>query len=360
MAHSSHFSIVIDEEPVAHDISPSSDLSGSTLNESIDSEQAGVQAILLQEAEEADLDVDEHHNHLSPSVYYDDLDFEQADDEQLRLIEAAEGEELMLSKTENRAMSPSVYYEASDPPPERGQVRCCNFHPLYCMTDKAKASARSSHSSLSRSTPSSLDSPIFPTRIRLGWNIRNQQPPKVATFETLRPPNHPTGLHHPFATNMSQSVIDGPPLSPPNPSPGFVDSNISVHGSRKGERGSEVGQHIESTVLDIENDRPHNGIPDMNLPDLNISELADIHHPPADPVLDTDGSMPAPKRSHDQSLPQSNEGKVKRLRFDQDVYELPPSPEPNHSPRNTFSTDTTAVNTAINSDTGSPELSVPT
>ena len=140
MSYESHASTVINEQTVAGSTCPAFDLSESTLVDSLDFQQAYDDAISSLEAEETALDGFQVHRQLSPSVYFEDLDFkgwlsEQlrvigSNDEYLRLIEAAEEEgEDVIPKMENRAMSPSEHFEASNHSPssasEEAQVSRC-------------------------------------------------------------------------------------------------------------------------------------------------------------------------------------------------------------------------------------------
>lgn len=117
-AHGCDPSALPNEQPPTDDSSPTSGLSGSTLNNSPPPEQAKIDSILLHAAEELSLEMSERHDereHLSPFVYYDDLSFEESGDE-MALIRAAE-QEGKGSRKEERPMSPTVYYETSDAPP---------------------------------------------------------------------------------------------------------------------------------------------------------------------------------------------------------------------------------------------------
>lgn len=122
------------------DSSPKSGLSGSTLNnESPPSEQHEIDS-LLRTAEGSSLDRHEQQYPRSPLVYYDDLYFEDSADEQQRLVEAAEEEANGLS-VENRALSPTEFYEVSSPPLDWAPAVGCNVsqrRPYWPSTERIR------------------------------------------------------------------------------------------------------------------------------------------------------------------------------------------------------------------------------
>lgn len=105
------------------DSSPTSGLSGSTLdNESPPSEPHEIDS-LLRTTEESSLSIREQQYSLSPTAYYDDLRQDDSAVEQQRLIQAAE-EEQNGSSMDNKGLSRTVFYETSSPQPEASTVSC--------------------------------------------------------------------------------------------------------------------------------------------------------------------------------------------------------------------------------------------
>jgi hypothetical protein len=95
------------------DSSPSSGLSGSTLNNGSPPSQEHEIDSLLQNAEGSH----EQQYIPSPFAYYDDIHHEGgADEEQQQLVVAVEEEENALLM-ENRPVSPAVLHKSRSPPP---------------------------------------------------------------------------------------------------------------------------------------------------------------------------------------------------------------------------------------------------
>lgn len=106
------------------DSSPTSGLSGSTLNNDSPPSEHHEDNWILRTAQDHSLQPHQQHHHLSPTVYYDDLHHEDSGDDQARLIEAAEEEEVS-PRMENRELSPTVFYEPSIPPSDSATSVCC-------------------------------------------------------------------------------------------------------------------------------------------------------------------------------------------------------------------------------------------
>lgn len=103
------------------DSSPTSGLSGTTLNNgSLPSEQHETD-LLFRIAEDPRSDIHEQRYPLSPTAYYDDLHHDDGADEQQQLIEAAEEAE-NGSRMENRGLIATVSNETSSVPPETAQT----------------------------------------------------------------------------------------------------------------------------------------------------------------------------------------------------------------------------------------------
>ena len=106
---------------------PTSAPSGCTLMSSPLLQDSNLDLMLLQAAEEPSIKAGKGSSVLSPFYYYDDLIpevFTEDEYERERLITAAEMENVDTG-TEDRAMSPTVYFASPSPPIEMGQVSCC-------------------------------------------------------------------------------------------------------------------------------------------------------------------------------------------------------------------------------------------
>lgn len=303
------------------DISPASGLRGFTLIDPSSSANTDLDFILLGEAEELDVGADKQGRSLSPFFYYDDLDIEEIGYQHQWLIEAAEMED-MASKTENREMSPTAYFETPSSPSEKDQVA-------------SKASLRSSHSS--------LESPFSPTKLVLGRNENEQRSTKAVESTELQQTKTGAELRHPFVDAMTEPEIIRSPLSTPSQSSDRADEDQIIEDARRAQTDPGFHQPAKSTLAGFHTKHPSGPVPN----------LVDARCPTPDQKIDSAESLRRPKRSQVPASLNNDQGKFKRLRFDQDVFEIPASPETSESPLRTFSTATTAVN----SEPGSPNLS---
>ena len=151
------------------------------------------------------------------------------------------------------------------------------------------------------------------------------------------------GLRHPFTAAFSDCGLDDSVRFSSSPS---------------------LPSSCASDLLEQEDARPIEAVPQLQLttetinteacgPLVPLSGTAIINDSSLRPDDESENHLRSLKRKQDQAAPNTNEEAPKRMRFDDNVYDVPVSPEANYNPK-TFSTVTTAVNTAP----GSPETLV--
>ncbi|KAL6718507.1 hypothetical protein ACLMJK_004599 [Lecanora helva] len=322
---------------VPEEVAPPSDLSGSTLHPWYESESSISDAAIfrrflyfVQEEREGIL---RSGGSIPPSDCSADSYDEESEDEQQRLSEAAEVETMAVT-TENQALSPSVRREHSTSSPSQPETGPISLH--------------SSHSS--------LDSPFSASRIRLRTDERGQ---KAQSASRSTSPLHISdesdgeGLHHPFAIAMTGSNASRPSLNLPSLSPELTLSNDVVENDKVKPVVAEVKRQVRVVDPFPKKEGPRS--PTINLTGkCSFSPIS---------ISDTDEPVRPSKRARALSLPQLEEERIKRSCSNQDVYNLPLSPEANQNKEATFSTATTAVNstastTLVNSSIASPNLSL--
>ena len=322
---------------VTDDISPVSYRSGSTLVDPLDSQRARTDAISLPETEGIALVGFQVERELSPSIYFEDLDFEawlseqlrviHSDSEYLWLIEAAEEENM---DPLNPAMSPSEHFEASIRSPnsasERGQVGLYYPCTLAWLCDEGKL--------LTDSPQPCLDSSLSPTEIPSGRGNGAYKSQQAAHCPGICQRNVQAGVHHPFTNHFAQIDARITPHNSPCPSLDITDNSAPMQDPIK--QAEDAGIHQAVVTPDVVSERSK--VADH----LLISQC-----PAPGPNQALGGPTGSRKRTQSQVMAESNVAKSKRLRFDDDVFDLPSSPEPTQDNGSALPTATIAVSSEM-------------